>query len=334
MNNVVYLLGAGASSGALPVVKAMPKVMQETIDDLESNLHKAEITKGYWDGNDKDERKHAHRILIDDLKWLHASTLHHASVDTLAKKLFLTRKTQEYRRLKAALTAFLFIRQVLNPPDPRYDAFLASILTADLMIPGHVKIVTWNYDFQFEKVFSSYIDTTNLGIAQNKLGIAQKFIPNKALENKSIFKINGSTYIKHSFGGVSLYSFVDPNESKPKFLHDFSVSYYGSVHKEKNNHLTLSFAWEDDNFIDQVKAVFDGSNILVIVGYSFPFFNRDVDSRLLSQMPIDKVYIQDLDPETVWSRLKAIRPELSTSKLEKIQVNKDDPGQFHLPFEI
>lgn len=340
MKNTIFLLGAGASSNSLPTIRDIPQRLSSLNEELYQNRFQAERDPGYW-GNDVNSEKHAHQVLIDDLKWLEKSSADHASVDTLAKKLYLTLGTgtdpkarENYRRLKGALTAFFYMEQVKSKPDMRYDTFLASVLTENIKIPAHIKIVTWNYDFQIEKALSSYLNEKNIGIIQDHIGVAQKF-SNKRIDNKCIFKINGTTYIKNSFGGRALYSFVEAKDTLSRFYHDFSLSYNHSMYEDEGDQFTLSFAWEKDGFVDQVKKVFDSSSILVLIGYSLPFFNRAVDAQLLRQMPIEKVYIQDLFPDQIWTRLKALRPDLNERQLEKIQVSTSEkPGQFYLPSEI
>ncbi len=61
----------------------------------------------------------------------------------------------------------------------------------------------------------------------------------------------------------------------------------------------LSFAWEKNGskdtveFLDNAERSVIGTQVLVIVGYSFPFFNREIDRRMLSKMGIDleKIYV-------------------------------------------
>ena len=97
--------------------------------------------------------KEAKENLLVDLTWLYDGTSKHATIDTFAKKLYLTGRTQEYERLKKILSIYLIIEQIINKPDSRYDTFLANVLTQALDIPANIKVLTWNYDSQFELAY-------------------------------------------------------------------------------------------------------------------------------------------------------------------------------------
>jgi hypothetical protein len=332
----VYLIGAGASAGVLPTTASMPKHLFDTV-----NLVGKELSE--WRQKNPDEklidghlgfsRDYAFDQLRTDLLWLLNELGKHASVDTIAKKAFLTKNNWLLKRVKASLTAFFFLKQILNAPDPRYDTFFASILDTSLQIPQNIKVVSWNYDFQFEKAFASYIGSTNLSEIELKLGVVPKF-GTKQRTNQSIFKINGITDIINQVGKVKLFGSVDPPVDMQYFYSDFANSYYNYVHKEENQ-MALSFAWEDDHIIELAKKeAFDRSSVLVVVGYSFPFFNRDVDRKLLKDMQVRKLYIQDQYPVQTWDRIRSIRTDLKDEIVDLIEVRPGELGQFHLPSEI
>lgn len=74
----------------------------------------------------------------------------------------------------------------------------------------------------------------------------------------------------------------------------------------ENNHL-ISFAWEKGNDtetslllktkLEEAKKLVSDTNILVIIGYSFPFFNRDIDKVVFDHIrschSLQKIYYQD-----------------------------------------
>jgi hypothetical protein len=73
-----------------------------------------------------------------------------------------------------------------------------------------------------------------------------------------------------------------------------------------------------------------GSEILVIIGYSFPFFNRNIDQRIIKCFTTNrKIYIQDPKFEEVLSNLESIAPGASRNL---VQVKNMD--QFYLPGEL
>lgn len=273
MEKTVYLIGAGASAGVLPTTASMPDHLFWMVNHIWSEYQ-------HWRKENPDEkvideslgfsRDYAFRQLHGDLLWLHSECKRHASVDTLAKKAYLTKNNKLLARVKSALIGFLFLKQILNEADPRYDAFLASILNAELEIPSHIKVVSWNYDFQFEKAFSAYLNSNYLSESEIKLGVVPKFGVNRVGRIRSIFKINGVTDVIHPSGTIKLYGTLRPPEDMKYFYGDFANSYYSSAHNE-NYKMGLSFAWEDDQIIELAKKeAFDPSNILVIIGLLIP----------------------------------------------------------------
>jgi len=70
---------------------------------------------------------------------------------------------------------------------------------------------------------------------------------------------------------------------------------------------------------------------LIVIGYSFPFFNREIDRKIIGNMEeLEKVYFQAPDAETIKERFQAIRDDID----EKLLVTKKDIGQFLIPNEL
>lgn len=71
------------------------------------------------------------------------------------------------------------------------------------------------------------------------------------------------------------------------------------------NDVLLSFAWEDETndtkkiFLEKrmpiAKAIAEKTDILVVIGYSFPFFNRKIDDEIFKAMKqrLFKIYLRD-----------------------------------------
>jgi len=112
---ITYLFGAGASCQALPIVNQIPPRLENMILRLERNEFDFSNDEIY---NDLSLQKTLDNI-VDDLKWLKVSAENHASVDTLAKKLYLKERYDELDKLKRALSIFLLLEQLINPADKR-----------------------------------------------------------------------------------------------------------------------------------------------------------------------------------------------------------------------
>ena len=72
---------------------------------------------------------------------------------------------------------------------------------------------------------------------------------------------------------------------------------------------------------------------VVVIGYSFPFFNRKVDRFLFESMPnLKNIYIQDPHADRIEQTLPSVIPShiYPITKVEKITTT----DQFYLPPEL
>ncbi len=108
----------------------------------------------------------------------------------------------------------------------------------------------------------------------------------------------------------------------------------------------IHFAWENDdiplNTRELAKEATKATNILVVVGYSFPVFNREIDRDIINNMKnLEKIYFQipTEDIDGVIERFRAIKDfepiekrlqEQGRRFIEKI-TNKDE---FFIPYEF
>lgn len=343
MSKIVYLFGAGASFGkrdendsdeileGLPIVSEFPKQIDKLIQRI-----KTEDTEANSQHKLNPEKK---LNLIAELKWLKESCENHQTVDTYAKKLYVTGKTVEYKKLKVAISAFLTLAQLFNKPDSRYDAFFANILGSSVnYLPKDVSILSWNYDCQFEKSFSNYFGNSSLNRIWEHLNIKGKTTNIRTNNNDgfSITKINGTAL---TFEESMLESqFLDPFFGRQGMS---EISYISTAFIESltssNVRNALSFAWEssDSDFKNIIQSVVQDTEVLVVIGYSFPYFNREIDRLIIRNMiNLKKVYIQDPNCSEVKESFEAT---LSDSQVvdDKIKyVLKKGISQFLIPNEM
>lgn len=335
--NITYLFGAGASREALPIVNEIPSRLKFVIELLEANEIKISHSETIDDVPGKTQLELLEQ-LIEDLKWVLEKSENHASVDTFAKKLYIKSQWRELKRLKLAFSIYLIIEQTINPCDKRYDSFLASILNSDGEFPNHLRILSWNYDFQFEKSFSEYSDQPDIFSNQARLKIINKYSnPRHNYENSfSMFKLNGTSTILEN--GRSHYFFFENFENKvSKGILQTILRNYGVIKAQDSRFSSgLSFAWEDsfDKDRDIIKIAKTGTTeteVLVVIGYSFPFFNREIDRDLIKNMTkLKKVYFQSPDAESIKERFWAIRGDIPSENLK----SRFDVVQFLLPDEM
>jgi len=259
----------------------------------------------------------------DSMTWLMTEAKNHTSVDTFAKMLHLTNDDKGLARLKATLATYLVIAQAMYGTDLRYDGFLATILQHERfrspLIPDHIRIATWNYDLQLEKAFYRY--------SQNTQGVFQAIT-----SNPHVIRVNGlaglewpgtfSKYTETALRPFSIETVLISLEMYSVFVTDIGRPFFN-----------IQFAWEQDPVIFQrnIAPAIEDTTILIDIGYSFPFFNRDVDRILLNCMiKLKKIYIQVLRPEhdAIKSRLQSI-----ISVLPEVQYIYDEK-RFFIPYEL
>ena len=321
MNNVfLYLLGAGASCQALPLASNFAKRLKEFAAELKNAGPKDKYGKPNASYDDPVWGKNRD-TLWEAINWLATESSHHFSVDTFAKKLFFRGDKENLKKLKTALSAFLVIEQSSHPVDQRYDAFLASILELDenqeISLPKHLRIFTWNYDTQLEKAFYGFCEDDD------------KVFKNVII-NERIYRINGfcGTYPPGTFGDP----FLAAIHSNDKPAWEAGVNLYNECITDPSSpDPEIKFAWEDSTNtqlknvgLTQLSEVF----VIVVIGYSFPYFNREIDKLIFKQLNhLQRIYLQY--PKDVHASIKSRLKNFFRSKIEIIDVTSTD--LFYIP---
>ena len=301
MSKTIYYIGAGASYGVrdngkivegIPVVKEIP----EEFNAFRAYIANAEIPTGeivfqdiYRTGHDDVEN--ARRYMLHDIDSLISGIKEHATIDTYARKLYLTRQKREFERLKTALCAFFVWEQLEHKPDGRYDTFLANVLDErTLNIPKEISFVSWNYDSQMESAFRTYRLNTGLAIFEkNTVGKWPMLT-----DNGRIFKVNGSA----TFADTNMVSMIMAYDKTSVAVQLIQI--YGNTMADTSEmgfqfKTHLSFAWEEsansENMKRSLGETLADTEQVVVIGYSFPFFNRTTDREIFNAMPnLKKVY--------------------------------------------
>ncbi len=331
MENIGYLFGAGASANALPIVNQIPERLEKFTDKLKY-LDPKMIDKLMPDST-QTYRSCLTEVQMD-VEWLKNSCKAHASVDTLAKKLFIKQDGLSLDRLKRTLSIFLLYEQLKNKADMRYDSFLASVIKSSAsLLPKNIKILSWNYDYQFELSIAEFLDKERLSDCRTFLNVKEKNVGQDIDDGYfTIVKLNGTC----SMWDMNYRSQVDFLESFRTDV-DYGIlkllERYGQS-KTNQHQFLLSFAWEAQNggslFIERSLKIFSETDILVVIGYSFPFFNREIDRKIIQAMPkLRKVYFQSPDPQNLMERFEAL-----TNDTHIQLVPKSDISQFLLPNEL
>ena len=341
MSKIVYLIGAGASYGKRDVdnniIEGLP-IIEEICNRFSAiGGYFKDIKKLFplvkWDDSqlsDDDKKREAIRDEIyTGLEWLKREGNRHSSIDTFAKKLWFQHNWDDYKKLKRLLSFYFLVEQIKSKPDRRYDAFLASTLSDIGHLPEEITIVSWNYDSQFEISYDEYRD-------YKELDMLHKYDTNETILDypARLYKINGSASFRE--GDVcefkSKYNF-EGEQAPSAELYDELITIYAKSGLSKRE-TNLSFAWEDTKYGDRLLAKLcpqiENAEVLIIIGYSFPFFNRIIDRRIINSMTkLKTAYFQDLNPETIMSRFNAINQNENIAR-----IPQKDIGQFFLPPEL
>lgn len=348
---ITYLFGAGASCGALPMIKYLPDRLKYLFENLQLEVNRQ------LQNQSKDD------IFLDqkDIEWIRKISLEfkkleeicrlHSSVDTYAKKLFIKKDWERLNKLKAILSVYFIVEMVITngKVDVRYDNFWASILGSFAThLPDNLRIVTWNYDSQLEQTFLEYSYDPTLSNTYFSLNIQDA--DNRAYqigkEKFAIYKMNGTAnYAKNNEDNSYGYLFDNykgnfKNELFPK-LKRFIENSYLFYDTPQILHTTMTYAWETINgknnrgtLLNRAKSDIQSTEILVVIGYSFPYFNREIDRALFRESAIRKIYVQDPNSESIIANLQSIFDDESIKRGIKFVPIPPNETQFFIPPEL
>lgn len=321
---LLYFLGAGASVQALPLASHLASRLSEFASEMEHIKPQCTLIvpdKATLWGSSRQR-------LCDALRWLSEEASRHASVDTFAKKLFFKHDRTNLKKLKAALSAYLVIEQSLKPVDKRYDSFLATILELDnqqhACLPPDLRIISWNYDTQLEKAF--------YGFCEDKRRVIESIT-----FNEKIFRVNG--YCGTSQPGHVGQSFETVWNSTSDIIWEAGLTLYDECMLDTSSpEPDIRFAWEEStqNRLGNSRLNLSEVTAVIIIGYSFPYFNREIDSVLfahLSNSKVSRMYLQY--PKGVHSSVeRRLRSLLLREDIEIVHIPSSDTEEFYIPDEL
>ncbi len=229
--------------------------------------------------------------------------------------------------------------------DYRYDVFFATLLVENnetLELPDNINIISWNYDNQFELAYKQYCPKLSYKEILNYLKIypCSDYVGENKIDK--IIRLNGfaNNYIKRRI----LIEHKD--ETKEPVLNfdnviDTEINFYTLLKMLLENDLNdyqnnINFAWEQypmqQNAINQSCNLIMNTDIIVIIGYSFPNFNREVDKTIFSKYRVfesKEIIIQvpnKYEYEKIKQRIQTIK-KIPDSVFKHIS----DADQFYIP---
>ncbi len=265
---------------------------------------------------------------------------------------------KELNILKVIISEFLLVQQNRKGIDKRYDAFFASILEKKyekLELPDNIKVLSWNYDKQIEYSIAQFCKNSDYNSVEKFIQVMpRKDVVNVDIDKFCLFKLNGTIggTLKNNEEYMPMkidYSLIKDKITEKieqniiiNMMHRFYFIEQKNLHygqyktNEQDEYPTITYSWEKNPVFEQIrnealKATKD-TNILVIIGYSFPTFNRILDKKILQNMgTLQKVFIQSPSSsiEGVMQRFKALYEFEAGIEINPI-VNVDE---FYIPFE-
>ncbi|MBK9419562.1 MAG: hypothetical protein IPN44_00750 [Flavobacteriales bacterium] len=350
---VVYWLGAGASYQALPIVGEMPLAFRSQWRWLVNVYPAAEGTE--WLAR--------YRQQMD----FYASVAErYGTIDTYARSLFLLKKDEELADLKLHLAMYFLLEQAVEKKDytisakegvayskpdqidKRYMTWLAQVLDNDGMMSKRINILSWNYDLQIEHAIGLYHGLTNLSElhSKNRFTIYPDSTKPDGLTTSVPDLIHLNGIAGHAvIDGTSraLYSSLLLGDSELYIKRLFEL-YDGYDSQDqwmlRAMQRTFNFAWEESPMaltgIGLAHKCLELADVLVIIGYSFPAFNRSIDIKLMKAFmspgmhsPHKRIYLQSPSITEEWfGHLFSINNKMVGLKADSTV------DQFYLPPEL
>lgn len=345
---IVYLLGAGASANKLPVVEGFTKYFDYTRGKLMQYILHNDPAQEFKAGEDlklknaisNDNYSRQVELFYNLLNRFQGETAEHFSIDTLAKKFYFQGHPDQVY-IKQIISAIILEHQVGMGLDPRYEAFLASILQVhqrSILFPYNLDVYSWNYDLQFEeavyrinrdlykKSFAQFFSEDDspsakyFGFYYRKLnGIAGRhFLYDDRNQSINLSEIEAWRKV------------VRRNEPKSYALNHFS-KILGSGATE------INFAWEKDiNLLKRQFINLKYAKTLVVIGYSFPNFNSQIDELFFEMGNFEKIFVQcgkngEEVKERIYSMWEKYRYQFGRVAKEPEIVPLSGVNEFYIP---
>jgi len=333
-----YFLGAGASYNAIPTVGELDKAFKNICDQLYG------LRSSFLDSVSSSQFGTFEKFM----KICSKESTRFGTIDTFAKHLWLI-DSNDLKDLKLSLSLFFTLWQELDKGhfskeirrdwfediDHRYLGLFANYLekrNGNISLNYDVKFITWNYDTQIERALALLIGSNSTERALDKFNV-YPYKYDSSNSNPNIVHLNGiaGLYAEHSKNEThAIFDKTSPNNN----LLDILQKVLYTVNSSYTNNRYFTFAWEDDPFsidaISHATSILKETEILVIIGYSFPTFNDEVDKRLMKTLKesnkFRRVYYQDPNANKELLLARFGIPE------NKITIVKDI-NQFVLPLD-
>ncbi|GBF44371.1 hypothetical protein LPTSP2_36740 [Leptospira ellinghausenii] len=330
----LYLLGAGASANTISTVPKMEDSIRSWTKSFGYGLAERYSTPISFSPDN---------ILIEKFEWLANGVRDYGTPDIFAKSLLLSKKYQEYKIAKITLATYIVLEQSIKKVDKRYFGFFSALInfneeSSNVTFHPEIKIATWNYDLQITEALMSLTNFKESEV--NSILLKTSDLHSNTPSKNQVYRLNG--YAGAEFFGNDILSnslsaayFHLPNESRhPEKIQKLFLEWLKS-----EADLNFHFAWDSHEPIKNQREKFfadiSDTEVLVVIGYSFPTFNRFIDSRIFSMLrKLKKAYVQDSSEQALGRVNQLIKQNHYPGK-ESIEVKHiSNVDQFYIPSEI
>jgi len=292
--------------------------------------------------------------------------------DTYARALYLQGgKQNELDDLKLHLSYFFMIEQLYSakkqtsPPyekhyaiDPRYMGWLALLLQQGSVMRDGVNVLSWNYDLQIQHALTKYTNVVQLQDVQAHgnwscypdFGTAGKISGRLPF----LVQLNGMAGLVDYQGNQRLLADdlidADVRKTLSRWFSIYNSRHAQQVPVHEQMRDTFTFAWENSRVAlearQHAKRLMEQTEVLVVIGYSFPLFNREVDRELVDafiepyrmlaapegEKHAKRVVIQNPSPNAVDDFIEIFEWNRPTAFPEVKHVT--GTSSFHVPSEM
>jgi hypothetical protein len=360
---ITYLFGAGASAMGVPTSDKFNVQLRLFLDAIASSTGKLTSPT---QATPQTEFVEITGKMLQEAELLYAELTTYTSLDVYARQLYLTSQSLKSRQFKALVSAFLIFHQLENRLDKRYDHFIANILDrndkGEINLPMELLMLSWNYDFQLESAAANYFREQKVARMQEILNFYPRVqlqdLEREMLNKFSVIKLNGtaagtmpddSSYVPLQFS-LKAEEGTDVASLRNTRLGEAILHYHSFSNSSTSIVSDIMNSWEISPIQKRMRSYLKyksyNTDVLVIIGYSYPTFNRRFDRELLANMQLLKeVCIQApsneiqgiadrfyalLGQERVLGMGKSNNP-VKVRLIEIKTENQDD--EFYVPFQ-
>lgn len=303
---ITYLIGAGASFGAIPL-------NDELSDDMI-------CLPSYFDfenpiGNDANnsDKDNPHPIgtpeyLMFEIVKLGYKSREFESVDNYAQALM--NNANALAHLKMVISIYFALAQKIGRSvlfenkqnqrnirriDPRIYELITKCIDIEKKhyLKTNVNFITWNYDLQIELAFKRYLETS----LSKKINLPElngtflQFYPTviPTCIKQQVFHLNGFTGLYQTAENV-IEAFIGNDQHLSSQDYIKRLAELSILFNEKKLHFDnqLKFSYESyrhtTTILNDVISSISDTDVLIIIGYSFPAWNSVVDRTLLQSI--------------------------------------------------